>query len=130
VKAPPVRIIDTRTGSGFADAGNHYTNDTLRLYDIATLAALPTGARAVVARLTVVGATASGVIQASPNPPVSGNDLGPGTAVLNYPLASVIPSFGASFVTALNSSGQLRVRGFMAGGGTVDVIVDIVGYYL
>jgi hypothetical protein len=127
----PMRLVDTRTGSGHFDAGNHYVNDTLRTYNIASLASLPMGTRAIAGRITVVGATASGVLQESPNgPPGAGNDLGQGTAVLNYPTASVLGAFGATFISALDSSGQIRVRGFMAGGGTVDVIVDIVGYYL
>jgi hypothetical protein len=84
-----------------------------------------------VGRLTVVGATASGVLQESPNgPPSAGNDLGQGTAVLNYPTASVLGAFGSTFVSALDATGQIRVRGFMAGGGTVNVVLDIIGYYL
>jgi hypothetical protein len=129
--ATPVRLVDTRTGSGFSDAGNHYINDALHTYNIASLAALPIGASAIVARISVVNATASGVIQESPNgPPGAGNDLGRGTAVLNYPAGSVIPSFGSTFNTTLDGSGRIRVRGFMAGGGTVDVIIDISGYFL
>ena len=131
--AAPQRVVDTRTGSGFFDAGNHYVNDTLRTYNIMTLATpdLPTATRGIIGRITIVNATAAGVIQESPNAPGgAGNDLGQGTAVLIYPAATVIPSFGATFVSALSSSGQIRVRGFMAGGGTVDVIIDIIGFYL
>jgi hypothetical protein len=128
----PLRVVDTRSGSGFFDAGNHYSNDTLRTYNIVSLAngSVITKATALVGRVTVVNASASGALQESPNPPPgSGNDLGPGTAVINFPPASVIAALGATFISALDASGQIRLHSVI-GSGTLDVIIDIVGYFI
>jgi hypothetical protein len=129
----PMRLVDTRTGSGFFDAGNHYGSDTLRTYNIITLSNpdLPTGTRGVVGRITVANATAAGGVQQSPNgPPGAGNDLGFGTAVLSFPPATTIPSFGVPFISALDASGNIRIHSVMGAGQTCDLIVDITGYYL
>ena len=126
----PVRLVDTRNGSGFAGAGNHLGTDTLQTYNIATLASLPAGARAMVGRITIVNATNSGGIQESPNPPPGmGNDLGFGTAVINYPRATTIPALGVPLISALDPSGNIRIRNVMIS-GSADVIIDITGYYL
>jgi hypothetical protein len=125
----PVRLVDTRANSGFFDAGNPFVGDQTRSYDIKTLASLPDGTRGIIGRITVDGATNGGVIQESPN-----NDFsGVGTAVVNYPSANVIRNFGATFISLLNSTtnpGQIFVRGFTGMGGQVDVIIDLVGFYL
>lgn len=125
----PLRLVDTRTGSGYFDAGNHYSNDTLRTYNIVTLAggSVPGNATAIIGRATVVNASAAGGLQESPNPPVSGNDLGQGTAIINFPAGSVIGALGATFTSALDGGGQIRVHSTIS--GTADVIIDIVGYY-
>ena len=130
----PQRLVDTRTNSGFFDAGNHFGSDTLRTYNIMSLANpdLPVGTRGVIGRITVVNATGAGGIQESPNPPPNppSNDLGFGSAVSNFPPAATFPAFGVPFTSALDSSGNIRVHSTMAAGGQVDVIIDIVGYYL
>jgi hypothetical protein len=128
----PLRLIDTRTSSGFFDAGDHFSNDTLRTYNIGTIAngAVIAKATAILGRVTVVNANATGALQISPNPPPgAGNDLGPGTAVINFPAANVIAAFGATFVSRLDDSGQVRVH-VVIGGGSVDVIIDVLGYFI
>jgi hypothetical protein len=103
------------------------------MYNIIALAAgaIPAKATAILGRISVVNATGAGLIQESPNgPPGMGNDLGTGTAVINFPSGSVIPSFGATFVSPLDTSGNIRVRGFVGAGNQVDVIIDVAGFYL
>jgi hypothetical protein len=128
----PRRLVDTRTGSGFFDAGNHYVNDTLRTYNIITIAAgaVPQKATAILGRITIVNPGSQGVLQESPNPPPGAtNDLGMGTALVNFPASGIIAQLGATFVSALDSSGNIRVHVVM-GAGSVDVIIDITGFYL
>src|ERR1043166_4649014 len=137
----PKRLVDTRTGSGFFDAGNHLGSNDLRTYNIVGLAGasfLPPVISAIVGRITVANATGPGGLQESPNPPpVAGNnDLGFGTAVLSYPSAATIPSFGATFISAVSGStdpagaGRIRIHNVMGPGQTADVIIDITGYYI
>ena len=131
--AGPLRLVDTRTGSGYTDAGNHYGSDTLRTYNIRSLAGLPAGATGVVGGITTVNSTAQGLLQMSPNPPPgAGNDLGFGTGIMHFPPASSsLVAFRVPYTTALDGSGQIRLHSTLIGGGaqTVDIVLDVVGYY-
>ena len=121
--AAPLRLVDTRNSSGFFDAGNHYMNGTLRGYNIPTLAAgaIPTKARGIIGRGTVVSPTQGGGLNVSPvNPP------GFGSAIVNFAANQVI---GAPFTSALNASGQIFVQTNLFAAGTVDVVLDVLGYY-
>jgi hypothetical protein len=121
--AAPLRLVDTRSGSGFFDAGNPYSNGNTRGYDIATLSAgaVPAGTRAIVARAVAINGTVGGVLRASPvNPP------GTGSAIINFAESEIL---GATFTSALDSSNQIFIQASIAT-GTVDFILDVIGYYL
>jgi len=117
------RLVDTRTGSGFFDAGNHYSNGTVRTYNVPTISdgSVPDKARGIVGRITVVNATKAGILnESSVNPP------GGISTVLNFAAAQTI---GGTFTSGLSASGEISVKAILAAAGTVDVIIDIVGYY-
>jgi hypothetical protein len=121
--APPMRLVDTRAGSGFADAGNPYSDTNVRTYNIVALSggAVPAHTVAIQAKLAVVNPTASGNVKVSPvNPP------GVGSGVLNFAPG---PNLNVPFLTALDSAGNIYVQLNLNSAGQIDLIIDVVGYY-
>jgi subtilase family protein len=112
--ATPTRILDTRHGTG----GRSTPLGTGEVFplQVTGVAGVPADARAVVVNLTGVQATSSTDLSVFP-------DAFTGTSNLNL----VRNQAAANLVTAtLSSDGKIRIRN---AGGTVQVIVDVVGYY-
>jgi hypothetical protein len=112
--ATPARILDTRHGTGGRStplgAGEVFP------LQVGGVAGVPAGAKAVVVNLTGVNATGNTDLSVFPT-------TFNGTSNLNL----VKGLAAANLVTAtLSSDGKIRVRN---AGGTVSVIIDVVGYY-
>jgi uncharacterized repeat protein (TIGR01451 family) len=110
---PPCRIADTRgtsaLGSGVA-----------RTFAVAGSCGVPAGAKAVAANLTALDATGTGSLVAWP----AGTSL-PGTSNLNF-----VPGLtrANNAVLALGAGG-VDVRAAVNGGGSVQVLIDVSGYF-
>ena len=119
----PDRFVDTRNGLG-TKTGAFAANTS---FDFPISGAtgrdgtvLPGGIVAVVGAITALTPSVGGLIKVLPG----GTATASGTSVLNFGTTTV----NTSFNSGLSSSGQLRV--YFSGPGTVDVLLDIVGYYL
>ena len=81
---------------------------------------IPTTAQAIAVNITVTGGTNLGFLSLYP-----GGSPVPSVSAINYKFAQTRANNG---VVALGSAGDLLVRCFQAF-GTVDFILDIVGYF-
>lgn len=116
----PVRVLDTRSGTGQGGtAAPAKADGTLRL-KIAGNGSIPAGVTAVVLNITVADQSANGVIVAY----ADGQTL-PATSNLNY-FSSVGPTSALATV-AVGSDGYVDL--YNQSKGTVDVIGDVTGYY-
>jgi len=114
-------VLDSRNAidpNGFG--GPAFVASSTRTFNLAGQCGISTGAQAVSANITVVGPAALGHLTLYP----AGSTL---------PLASTI-SYSANQVRANNTVLTLGANGGVAcatvmGGGTVDVIVDVTGYF-
>jgi hypothetical protein len=112
----PVRILDTRVGTGHVGALGPGASLTLAIGGSYTV---PPTATAVAINLTATGATASGFLEAYPagaqNPNASNvNYLASGSAA-NF---AVVPLGASNAITITNG-----------GAGSVQVVADVEGYY-
>lgn len=115
----PCRVLDTRTGAPLASGA-------LRTIDVARTAAcgIPAEARAVAANVTVVSPTGQGYVTLFP-----GNYPRPVTSTVNFN-AGVVRANSAILPLATDGSGTISAFTSVAGSGSVDLIVDISGYFL
>jgi hypothetical protein len=119
VPLSPSRITDTRTGSGYPNAGKTLGAGGSINVQVTGAGGVPTtGVTAVVVNVTVVGPTASSYVTLFPEgttqPVVSNLDFTTGETLAN--LATV----------PLGSQGGLTVYNYV---GKVNVVVDVEGYY-
>jgi hypothetical protein len=121
----PLRLLDTRVvdpcpvrpcGLPIQDGEARYIQAQLN-------ASIPPGARAVVVTLTAVDATSNGrLVLYNPQaglPAVTSLSFGPGLA----------SSAGATSALGVLPHPDLAVWARVSGGGTVHVIIDVVGYF-
>jgi hypothetical protein len=119
VPLSPSRITDTRAGSGYPNAGKTLGAGGSINVQVTGAGGVPTsGVTAVVVNVTAVGPTASSYVTVFPEgttqPVVSNLDFTAGETLAN--LATV----------PLGNQGGITVYNYV---GTVDVVVDVEGYY-
>jgi hypothetical protein len=122
VSIPPVRITDTRTSSGFPNAGATLASEGSLVVQVAGVDGVPamgqSGApTAVVCNVTATGGTASSYLSVYPygtRPIASDLNWRAGATVTNLVLVEVSPS---GSITLFNWAGR------------VNVIVDLEGWY-
>ncbi len=109
----PCRVADTRTTSALASG-------VTRTFNVSGVCGIPASARAVALNLTVVGATGSGntVLWRS-------GTAHPATSSINFP-TGVTRSSNAIVGLA---NGALDARSTVSGGGTVQLVIDVSGYF-
>lgn len=120
--ATPVRYVDTRNGTGGATGA--FTNGEVRSYNFTTLQSgtIPTGARGVFGNITAVSPTGNGNYQIN-----SANSFPAGSAsVMNFSSVNLANHFSA----AISAAGVLFVKANVPSGGTVQLVIDIQGYYI
>ena len=116
---PPCRIADTRDPAG-TYGGPPLSANTDRVFPLAGQCGIPAGARAVALNVTVTNPTAAGHLTVHPA----------GTPI---PLASTV-NFRAHQTRANNAAARLSVETELAvfcgmPAGSVDLILDVVGYF-
>jgi hypothetical protein len=126
----PCRFIDTRDANLqiFQEPGP-FRADYERLYEIEGSCGVPYGARGVIINVTAIGATGAGHFAAYD--PQATLSFPPKTSLLNFSKGQTIAN-GATVRLAegVTSSGSADIAFFahVQDEGTVDVIVDVVGY--
>jgi hypothetical protein len=108
---PPCRVVDTR-GSTPLPA------DSERVFPVAGQCGIPVGARQVVLNVTAVLPTSDGFLTL-----YAAGTPRPARPTLNYRGGQVRAN---NAIVPLSPAGELAV---FCGGGAVDVLVDVVGYY-
>jgi hypothetical protein len=114
----PIRITDTRLGSGMPNAGRTLGPATSLTVQVSGVAGVPNGARAVILNVTVTNTTASGWMVVYP----SSGSL-PLASDLDWVGGRTIPNL---VVATLGSTGAIT---FYNSDGSTDVVVDLAGWY-
>jgi hypothetical protein len=114
----PCRVANTRTTDAPA-----LSSAVRRVLPVAGRCGIPATAKAVSANLTVVGAAGTGHIAAWP-----ADQPAPATSVINFRLNQTRAN-NAILPLARDGSGGLAVQAFVLGGGTVDLLLDVNGYF-
>ncbi|MEA2563252.1 MAG: hypothetical protein QOH06_4756 [Acidobacteriota bacterium] len=112
----PCRVLDTRSGAA-------PVSGMPRLVTVAGACGIPATARAVAVNLTAVQSTGNGHLAAYP-----GYLESTGTSTVSFQAGKVRAS-SAVLPLALNGTGTLSLNPFVAGGGTVHLILDVSGWF-
>jgi len=124
----PVRLLDTRNGTGVSKAGAVAGKSTVKLKVAGagtTGDVIPSGITAVVMNVTVVSPTKNGLLTVYPDESSNGNgETVPGTSNLNFAANQTVPNLVTVPV------GPNGVVDFYNGSaGSTQVLADVVGYY-
>ena len=85
--------------------------------------AIPPMAKAIAANITAVGSTGRGNVRVYP-----GDGMSPLASALNFGAGQTRANNGI-FALASNGDGTIAVLATVAGGGTVNIVLDIAGYF-
>ncbi len=110
---PPCRVFDTRSETPLS-------SETARSFQVAGACDIPVSARAIAANLTVVGGTGAGHVRVWP-----AGTAAPETSTLNF---SAGQTRANNAVVSLGE-GAMDGQASVAGGGTVQLILDVTGYF-
>lgn len=112
----PCRVFDSRLSTPF-------TSGVTRIVQLSSVCGIPTTANAVSVNLTAVTPSGTGILRS-----FAGDQTTPGTDVLSYNLG-VTRANNAAVQLALDGSGSIALLPTFPGGGTVDFVVDVNGYF-
>ncbi|MEO8502592.1 MAG: hypothetical protein ABI609_01735 [Acidobacteriota bacterium] len=113
----PCRVFDSRSPASSLSSG------ATRLVRAALSCSIPSAAKALSLNITVVTPSATGILQA-----FGGDQSVPPTSVLSFSGGKTRAN-NAIVQLALNASGLIGIQPVFPGGGTVDVVVDVSGYF-
>jgi len=121
VPVPPIRILDTRTGTGLTDP---FFNSVPRTFNVAGAGggAIPADAVAITGNLTVANQQSAGYVSAGPT-------IGPNptTSTINFPFGD---DRANNVTLPLDANGDLTAVFKGPPSKFTDLILDITGYYL
>lgn len=115
------RLFDTRTPQD----GPALTSGVTDLFVLTGACGVPATAKAVALNVTAVQATGSGNLSLFPGDFL----LLPVTSTINFQASGAIRANNAILPLAGDGTGTVLVRPFVAGGGTVHLILDVAGYF-
>jgi hypothetical protein len=118
VPITPVRVLDTRNGTGLSGKLSANTPATFQV----TGTHVPSGAIAVTGNVTVVNSSYSWAVYLGPNPVAS-----PTTSTINFAAGQVT---GNGLTVALSGTGSLSATYMSSAGNTTDLVFDVTGYFL
>ena len=110
----PCRLVDTRDSSPLA-------SDVPAVLTVQGNCGVPATARAVALNVTVVGPTAQGNLTLYPS-----DQPRPASSTLNFSAGQLRAN---SAVIALGADGKLKIYPFLLGSGSVDMLLDVAGYF-
>ncbi len=112
----PCRALDTRSGSSLMSG-------TVSHLSMSGICGVPLTARAVSVNVTASGASGEGYLTFFP-----GDGELPGTSTINFRPGTARAN-NAILLLAADDTGRLAVYSFVTGGGHVDVMLDVNGYF-
>jgi hypothetical protein len=115
----PCRLLDTRRAAG-ASGGPALASGAARTFPAGGVCGVPADALAVAVNVTAVNPAAGGYVQLYP-----AGAAAPPTSVIN---ASAGQTRAGNTLLALGPGGQAAARATL-GAGTVDLVVDVMGYF-
>lgn len=119
VPLPSTRITDTRTASGYPNAGKTLTSGGILNVQVAGQGNVPTGGiGAVVLNVTVVNPDAASYLTAYP-----ANTPRPGTTNLEWVAGQTVAN---RVIVPVGNNGMVSLYNYT---GTTDVVVDVSGYF-
>ena len=113
----PVRVLDTRSGTGLK---GKLTAGVPRTFAVAGKGGIPAGADAITANATVVNSSAASSIYLGPSPIAH-----PSTFTLSFNKGQIA---NRGITVALSATGSLSVT-YRATTGTTDLVLDVSGYF-
>jgi hypothetical protein len=117
----PCRVLDTRQPV----QGPALASGTARLVTVTGAACgVPANARAIQANIAAVGPTGAGNVRLYP-----GDGAAPATSALNFAAGQTRANNGA-FALAGNGNGSLALLATVTGPGSVNVVLDVAGYFV
>jgi hypothetical protein len=123
--SPVVRLVDTRSASigplGRLTAGGGYTFQ-IAGRQVGGVAPVPPNAIAITANLTITNQTAPGWLYLGPTV-----NSAPASSTINFPKGD---NRANGVTVALSPQGTVGAWYGAAGGATIDVIIDVTGYFL
>ena len=118
VPLTPARITDTRTGSGYPNAGSTMgPNSTLNV-QVSGAGGVPAGATGAILNVTVTNTTDSGYLEAYPQGATQ-----PTASNLNWTMGETVAN---RVLVSLSATGMITLYNHT---GNTDVIVDVSGYF-
>jgi hypothetical protein len=117
----PCRILDTRNAAGPL-GGPALAAGQTRTFTVTGVCGIPAGATSIAVNVTTVNPAAAGNLQIFP-----GNAFPLGTSAISFPAGSTRANNGL-VTLATNGAGTFGVKNGAA--GTVDFVLDVVGYNL
>ena len=122
VQFGPHRVLDTRPGGGNTGLSGKFANGQHRLIQIAGVADLPSsGIVAVAGNVTVVRPSAKGYLTLSPDPTDA-----PGQSTINFKAGDIRAN---NVIVPVNADGTLSAVYIGSGGASLDLVLDISGYF-
>jgi hypothetical protein len=119
VPVDPVRVLDTRLGTGLSGV---FAANVPRSFKVADTPGIPEEAVAVTGNVTIANQTSAGYVSVTPTQIVN-----PASSTINFPLGDTRAN---NITTPLASDGKLAAVYKAAAGRSTHIIVDITGYYL
>jgi len=115
----PVRVLDSRSGTALGQTT--FQANVAKNFLVADGVAIPSSATAVTANLTVTGQTKAGYVSLTPT-----DDNNPTTSTINFPVKD---NRANGLTIPLDPITGKVSAVYKAASGTVDLILDVTGYY-
>jgi hypothetical protein len=119
VPITPLRILDTRTGTGLSGG---FVANIPRTFNVAGAGTIPANAVAITGNVTVAGQSAAGYLSVGPTATAN-----PTSSTINFPVGD---NRANNLTLPLNAAGDLAAVYKAGAGKTTHVIVDVTGYFL
>jgi hypothetical protein len=115
----PLRVLDTRNGTGLSGA---FLSGSPRTFQVAGVGTIPAAAVAITANVTVTGQTGSGFVSITPTATIN-----PVSSTLNFPLGDTRAN---NVTVSLDTAGKLAAIYRSSANKTAHIVVDVTGYFL
>jgi hypothetical protein len=115
----PCRLADTRTPG----SGGPLVSGVPRVLQATGVCGIPADALAITVNLAVVAPPAGGYVTLYP-----GDGVAPLTSSINFQTGTTL-SNNAILLLATNAAGTIAANSLLVGGGAVDLVLDVNGYF-